>query len=803
MNLIERYRNQRLFIKLLIPLFILIMGMAAGIFWGRDIAFDRATISAGERRANQEIQIIENQFEGLQDDLILSTKLLVATPGLAEAIQQGDRNEILALTLIGTSNLDMDLVDVVNVDGEIIASRSRQENHFTPQDKEEMFTLGLLGIEISDLIINESAEDGGLEIMVTAVSGIRDDTGNLIGALLVGRQLDDQLLSQINAFRDDIHLFVIHDEHIIHQDIIHEDAEHEHQAAVSDEALIIDETRLDEETYHDVLNGATLIIPGLESGIPHVLALTPFPLTNDHGLIMALQVGQEDLAAFEQDIINNARNFLVAAGLLFSLLLLHFLAVNIGQPLARLNAAAHQMAEGKYDKRIEVRSVDEIGQLGLAFNHMAEAVRRRDNELNELNDSLEQRVQERTAELEQTNVKLLQEVFEREKAEKMLLQQRRFLRQVLDINPNYIFVKDRAGRFTLVNKAIADAYHTSPQEMIGKMDADFNPDLDRVEEFRRDDLTVMDSLEEKYIPEEPTTLAATGRLRWLQTLKRPIINEDGRADQVLVMVTDITERKQFEDALAAARDEAIRASQLKTQLLANVSHDLRTPLNAILGYIELLQLGIYGDISEEQHTVTIQMMESTRQLLEFVNNLLSQAQIESGEMKLYISPFMPVNVINRVQLALEVLAHSKHVALTSVIDPDVPERIMGSEAWLNQILLNLVSNAIKFTDEGSVGIHIFLPDAESWAMSVSDTGTGIPFEAQINIFDAFHQVDGSLTRGHSGSGLGLAIVQKLTTLMNGTIHLDSEPNVGSTFTITFPLNIPEEKVYDKSVSLNH
>jgi len=397
----------------------------------------------------------------------------------------------------------------------------------------------------------------------------------------------------------------------------------------------------------------------------------------------------------------------------------------------------------------------------------------------------------------------LQEVFERQKAEKMLLQQRRFLRQILDINPSFIFAKDRDGRFTLVNKAIADAYQTTPQEMIGKTDAHFNPDNDRVDEFRRDDLAVMDSLEDKFIPEEPTTVAATGDLRWLQTLKRPIIGENGRADQVLVVVTDITERKEFEDALASARDDAIRASKLKTQLLANVSHDLRTPLNAILGYIELLQLGIYGSISDEQQQVTIQMMESTRQLLEFVNNLLSQAQIESGEMKLHILPFAPVNIVNRVQLALEVLAHSKNVALTSKIDPDVPEKIMGAEAWLNQILLNLVSNAIKFTDQGSVDIHIYLPDSSSWALSVTDTGSGIPVEDQAIIFDAFHQVDGSITRGHGGSGLGLAIVQKLTTLMSGTIHLTSELNVGSDFTIIFPLTIPEEKVNDKSISINH
>lgn len=801
MNLIERYRNQRLFVKILIPLFFLIAGTAVGILIGREIAFNQATFRAGERRANQEIQLINNQFDTIEHDLLLSAKLLVSTPGLPEAVQEQNQSNILALTLIGTNNLDLDMVDVINVDGEIIASQSAAANHFTPEDKAEMIVLGLSGSDGNNLIVHESHENDKLALMLTAVSGIQDMEGNLVGALLVGKQLDDDLLAQINAFRHDIHLFVLHEDQIISQDIAHEESDHEHSTEAANQAISIDNTTLDPETIDAVLNGATTLLPG-ESDIPAVLALTPFPLNSDYPLMLALQISQEDLIAYEQDIIAIARIFLFSAIVLFTLLVLHFIATNVGQPLGQLNAAAEQMAAGHYDQRIEVKSKDEIGQLGIAFNVMADAIQRRDQDLNALNASLEQRVQERTAELEQANVQLLQEVSEREKAEKMLRQQRQFLRQVLDINPSYIFAKDRNGRFTLVNQAIANAYQTSPQNMIGKTDADFNPDKERVQDFRRDDLAVMDSLEDKFIPEEPTTVAATGALRWLQTLKRPIVDENGRANQVLVVVTDITERKQFEDDLAAARDEAIRASQLKTQLLANVSHDLRTPLNAILGYIELLQLGIYGDISDEQQKVTIQMMESTRQLLEFVNNLLSQAQIESGEMKLHLSPFTPANIINRVQLPLEVLAQSKNVTLTSHIEPDVPEKIMGSESWLNQILLNLVSNAIKFTDQGSVNIDIYLPNASSWAMSVSDTGTGIAEEEQENIFDAFHQVDGSITRGRGGSGLGLSIVHKLTTLMNGKIELTSELNVGSKFTITFPLTLPEENVDDKSLSLN-
>jgi PAS domain S-box-containing protein len=684
---------------------------------------------------------------------------------------------------------------VIDLNSEIITANDRGKAHFEAADKQEMFRLGLLGIETTKLIVHQLDQEA-LELMLTAVTAVRDEDGNFVGAILVGRQLDSDQLAHLNFNREDVHLLLIHDSQVVVQDSVSiaKKEEHNHQIETQDNHLVLDGTEIDTAVLQQVLSGSSSsVIPGNNPDFPQVIALSPLPVPSDYPLILAVQIGQVDLATFTTVLVQNGL-FLIFGLIIFLIIMVSFFTrANITRPIRNLTAVSAHMAEGNYTQRIEAYSEDELGQLGRAFNRMAGAIERRDTHLSELNATLEHRVAERTAELEQTNVQLQQEVFERQKAERNLRQQRTFLRQILDINPNFIFAKDRDGRFTLVNKAFADAYKTTPTEMIGKSDANYNPDSVRVEEFRHDDLKVMDSLEDKFIPEETTTTAATGEQRWLQTLKRPIMNENGRADQVLVVVTDITDRKQVQDQLAVARDKALQASQLKTQLLANVSHDLRTPLNVILGYIELLQLGIYGQIPEKQQPAIQQMMESTRQLLEFVNNLLSQAQIESGEMHLRAAPFnLPQNV-NRVKLALELLAHSKGIELTSKIDPNVPEELMGSETWVNQILINLVSNAIKFTEQGSVDIHVHQPDSASWAISVSDTGDGISEEAQATIFEAFQQVDGSVTRGRGGSGLGLSIVDKLTTLMGGEIHLNSSLGTGSTFTVTFPLTLPKEK----------
>lgn len=257
--------------------------------------------------------------------------------------------------------------------------------------------------------------------------------------------------------------------------------------------------------------------------------------------------------------------------------------------------------------------------------------------------------------------------------------------------------------------------------------------------------------------------------------------------------------RRSEQALAIAHAQALEGSRLKSQLLANVSHDLRTPLNAIIGYAEMLQEGVFGPLVESQQQTIREIMDSAGELLHFVTNLLNQAQIESGKIILKTTAFAPAELIDSIRATLNPLAQAKGLAFNINIDPEMPPTLYGDPYWLRQAMSNLIGNAIKFTEQGSIHLRVYQPDAQHWAFQVSDTGSGIPPEAQEYIFETFRQVDGTITRQQGGSGLGLSIVKQLVTLMQGQITLTSELGRGSTFTLTLPLLNPQEnKVWQKS-----
>lgn len=243
----------------------------------------------------------------------------------------------------------------------------------------------------------------------------------------------------------------------------------------------------------------------------------------------------------------------------------------------------------------------------------------------------------------------------------------------------------------------------------------------------------------------------------------------------------------FRRTLSARLEQAMEADRLKSHLMTSVSHELRTPINAIQGYSQLLVEDAYGVLSTEQRTTIRRILLNTTQLQGMVNNLLDRAQIEQGKLTLRNAPFSPVDLIETTHAALNILATAKGLELSSKIAPDVPEMIIGDVLRLQQILFNLTSNALKFTEKGSVQARIFLPDATHWALQVTDTGIGIPPDAQEYIFSPFWQLDSSATREYRGSGLGLSIVKQLTDLMGGRIILTSQPGKGSDFIIIFPL----------------
>lgn len=251
------------------------------------------------------------------------------------------------------------------------------------------------------------------------------------------------------------------------------------------------------------------------------------------------------------------------------------------------------------------------------------------------------------------------------------------------------------------------------------------------------------------------------------------------------MTNDLAEREQM---LVLARDQALIDSQFKSDLLARVSHDLRQPLGVILGFAEMLRDEIFGPISEPQRRAVGEIIAGNAHLSQMVSDLLDAARLESHRIQLRNGEFSPELLLRQVQGQLALLAERKKIALTTELDPNVPQTLIGDANRLTQILNNLTGNAIKFTQQGGVHIRLSCADSDHWSLSVSDTGCGIPADALVYIFEPFRQVNDQATRDKGGVGLGLSIVQQLVQLMNGQIRVESTVGAGSTFTVTLPID---------------
>jgi len=232
--------------------------------------------------------------------------------------------------------------------------------------------------------------------------------------------------------------------------------------------------------------------------------------------------------------------------------------------------------------------------------------------------------------------------------------------------------------------------------------------------------------------------------------------------------------------------------KLKSTFVAIVSHELRTPLNAILGYAEMFKESVYGPMNDKQVNMAERIMKNTQRLLGLINDLLDQAQMEAGKLTIQMALVRPAELLENLHGVMDQIAHERGLRLTSEIDDHLPDMLNGDGARLQQILVNLVNNAVKFTDQGTVHVRLFCPDENKWGMEVSDTGSGIPEDELPYIFDTFRQVEGGETRVHGGFGLGLSIVKQLVSLMSGEIKVNSKIGVGTTFTITLPLIVPAE-----------
>lgn len=273
------------------------------------------------------------------------------------------------------------------------------------------------------------------------------------------------------------------------------------------------------------------------------------------------------------------------------------------------------------------------------------------------------------------------------------------------------------------------------------------------------------------------------RIRWdkrtISVKAAPVRDAQGHAIGNVAVLRDFTREAEVEE--------------MKNTFVSMVSHELRTPLNAILGYSEMLRDAIYGAVNDKQANAADRILKNSKRLLDIVSDLLDKAQIEAGHLSLSYVVFQTTELIDNMHSVMDKISSDKGLKLTSSISPDMPETIHNAPERLQQIMVNLVNNAIKFTTKGGVNVRVYYVTEEHWAFDVTDTGPGIAIEDQKYIFDPFRQVEGTATRAHGGIGLGLSIVKRIVDLMGGRIFVQSTVGQGTTFTVILPFEPPQKK----------
>ncbi len=483
-----------------------------------------------------------------------------------------------------------------------------------------------------------------------------------------------------------------------------------------------------------------------------------------------------------------------------------FLARRMLVPIEAMRAGAMRIGSGDLDHRITIKTNDELQELADGFNDMA-------GRLSESYTDLEGKIEIRTRELAQSiaDLRTLGEVSQSVNSslnmDDVLSTIVAKAVQLSRTDAGSIYVLDHPGNtftlranFGMTERLIAE---------IGRQQSGMGLTMIGRAARSRQVVQVADLLTEPDNPVQALLLTSGFKA----VLAVPLIGVDSVVGCLIVrrkqtgefapQVVDLMQTFAAQSTLALQNARLFReiqekgrqleiASEHKSQFLANMSHELRTPLNAILGYTELIIDGVYGAVPEKSRQVLDRVQVNGKHLLSLINDVLDLTKIEAGQLSLSLADYQVGSLIDGVISATGSLAQTKGLELRASVEPGLPTAF-GDERRLKQVMLNLVGNALKFTDKGHVEVAA-LKDGDTLRLRVSDTGPGIAARDQAKVFEEFQQVDTSSTKEKGGSGLGLAITKRIVEMHGGTVGLTSEVGVGSVFTVTLPIRVAAKKV---------
>ncbi|MGH2809306.1 MAG: ATP-binding protein [Actinomycetota bacterium] len=370
--------------------------------------------------------------------------------------------------------------------------------------------------------------------------------------------------------------------------------------------------------------------------------------------------------------------------------------------------------------------------------------------------------------------------------DRVALEAQRYFDTAFDVAPIGMGLFNTDGQYVRVNDALCELLGRSESELLGRRDQEFThpedraADVDAAWKILRGEFDTL-QIEKRFIKSDGTPVWVIANLTFLR-------DAQGNPMHWMGQFQDITKLKELEFNLQASRDQALSASRSKSDFLATMSHEIRTPMNAVIGMTGLL---LDTDLDDQQQEYAATVRTAGEALLQIINDILDFSKIEAGKMSLEETDFDPRRVVEEVIEILAPRAQEKGLELAGSAGGPVPAALYGDPGRLRQILTNLVSNAVKFTERGRVEVRFRVVEPLSGGavvrFEVADTGPGISPEDQSQLFLSFQQLDSSATRRHGGTGLGLAISKRLVELMAGKIGVESIPGEGSTFWVEVPL----------------